>query len=107
METRTITEYKVYVLELAHMTGGVDKAEPVAIFGDLQKLKDFYNSQVAEIPYVDEDRWHKVFKKGSILEWFNPTDTLEVRSRHENAFGGVFETWTGNLSFRVPFNPLT
>ena len=45
METRQKTEYKVYTLHLADVRGGVDKAHAVAVFDDLDKLKDFYNAQ--------------------------------------------------------------
>lgn len=113
METRVKTEYKVYALNLAEMHGGVDKSRPVSVFDDLEKLKIYYNSQLAENPYKDEDRWHKVFKKGSLLEWYNPLspinqsdgDIFKPVSWHDAAFGGVTEHWVDDLSFNVPFNP--
>lgn len=117
METRQITEYKVYVLNLAEMHGGVDKSRPVAVFDDIEKLKTYYNSQLAEQPYSDEDnygyKWHKVFKKGSLLEWYNPLspvnqhngDEFKIVSWHDAAFGGVTENWVDTLAFSVPFNP--
>ncbi len=104
METRQITEYKIYVLELAEMHGGVDKAVPVVAFDDYQKLKDYYNSQLAPEPYNDGE-WYKVFKKGSLFEWYNPADTLEIKNYADCAFGGVRISWERNLNFRVPFNP--
>lgn len=117
METRQKTEYKVYALNLADMHGGVDKSRPVAVFEDIEMLKNYYNSQLAEQPYTDEDstgyKWSKVFKKGSPLEWDNPlspinqndSDIFKVISWHDSTFGGITEHWVDNLSFNVPFNP--
>ena len=108
METRQITEYKIWILELAEMHGGVDKATPVAVFDSLEKLKYFYNSQLAPEPYTD-GQWHKVFKRGSILEWFNSCDTLDELPYQQRAFGGVGSDWINfeptNSSLRIPFNP--
>lgn len=117
METRNITEYKVYALNLADMHGGVDKSRPIAVFDDIEKLKNYYKSQLAETPYVDEEngyKWSKVFTKGSLLEWCNPlspvnqkdSDEFRIVSWHDAAFGGVTENWVDNLSFNVPFNPV-
>lgn len=122
METRQITEYRCFVLNLAEMHGGVDKSTGVAIFDDIEKLKSYYNSQLAHEPYSDKGynsysgsddyNYHKVFKKGSPLEWYNPLSPVnnsggifEVVSYHDSAFGGVTEYWTDNLSFNIPFNP--
>lgn len=113
METRQKIEYKVYALNLSDMRGGVDKSRPIVVFDDLNNLKNWYENQLAEKKYLDEDRWYKVFKKGSPLEWFNPLspinqqddDKFKVVSWHDAAFGGVTEHWVDDLSFTVPFNP--
>ena len=118
METRQKTEYKIYVLNLANMHGGVDGSEAVALFDDIEKLKSYYTSQLADSPYTDTPSkdsygqthsWYKVFKKGSDLEWFNPAHDLSVRSYQEVGFGGVTENWTdeypAQVAFRIPFNP--
>jgi hypothetical protein len=122
METRGKTEYKLYILELAEMHGGVDKASVVAIFTEYQKLKDYYNSQLAEKPYKDKGInmndnsgnyvYQKVFKKGSPLEWYNPANNLEIKSYQECSFGGVrvewFEEYPTRESIRndILFNPI-
>ncbi len=116
-ETRQTTEYKIYVLTLADMHGGVDRSHPVAVFSTHQKLKDFYHSQLADSPYTDgpsadnygqTHSWHKVFKKGSMLEWYNGADSLEVS--RDVSFGGVFEDWVkvfpNSSNFNVPYNPI-
>lgn len=117
MNTRQITEYQVFVLCLADMHGGVDKAKPLAVFDDLEKLKNYYKDQLADAPYSDvasmdnygnTHSWSKVFKKGSRLEWFNPANSLEVTDWQSVAFGGVTEQWVTDVrpeSFNVPFNP--
>ncbi len=112
METRNKTEYKVYALNLAEMHGGVDKSQGVAVFDSLEGLKNYYNSQLAEAPYTDET-WHKVFKKGSPLEWYNPLnpvnqhdgDIFKPVSWHDACFGGVTELWVDGFNFTIPFNP--
>jgi hypothetical protein len=121
METREKTEFKVFVLNLADMRGGVDRSKPVAVFDDLEKLKSYYNSQLADQPYTDtssnddygnQRNWHRVFKKSSLLEWFNPLSPVnnsggifEVVSYYDAIFGGVTEHWVDNLGFNIPFNP--
>lgn len=116
METRNITEYKVYVLTLADMHGGVDKARPVAVFDSLDKLKSYYQSQLADAPYSDKGynsyaghddySYQKVFKKGSPLEWYNPADSTDDKTEYNDiCFGGVFHQWVDNLSFNIPYNP--
>lgn len=120
METRQKTEYKLYVLELADMRGNVDKAHVVAVFENYDKLVSFYNSQLADAPYVDEPSpdhfgnthsYSKVFKKGSTLEWYNAPMSLEVKNYRDRGFGGVGEDWVDfyptreQISSVVMFNP--
>ncbi len=125
METRGVTEYRYFVLNLAGMHGGVDKSIGVAIFEDIEKLKSYYNSQLADKPWTDKPSmdaygnkhsWSKVFKKGSPLEWYNPLspinspnpeDIFQVVSHHDAAFGGVTEYWTETMGdFTIPLNPI-
>lgn len=121
METRQRTEYKVWVLELADMHGGVDKARAVAIFTEHQDLICWYNAQLATEPYEDKGfnschgddyTYQKVFKKGSPLEWFNPANTLQEKSFQECSFGGVRTEWFNEFPTRenirgdILFNPI-
>ena len=118
METREITEYKTYILCLADMHGGVDKSKPVAVFSELELLRSYYQSQLADAPWQDAEspdnygnvhKWHKVFKKGSPLEWYNPLTSFDIQSWQDVAFGGVIENWSSSYpeqdTFTVPFNP--
>jgi hypothetical protein len=84
METRTITQVKIYKLQLNPMMANFEKVNIVAIAYDLQKLMDWY-LDLKVLPY-QEDRWHKVFKKGSKLEWYN--------SMEDNSNCGIEEEWT-------------
>jgi len=118
METKQVTEYKVFVLCLANMRGGVDKSIPVAVFTSLENLKAYYQSQLADSPWKDEPSadtfgnvhgYSKVFKKGSPLEWFNPLNKFEPQSWQDVAFGGVIENWVDHYpesaDFTVPLDP--
>lgn len=84
METRTIEQVKIYKLLLNPMPANFEKVNMVAIAYDVEKLKEWYESLKVE-PYKD-DNWHKVFKKGSKLEWNNPLEYSD--------YGGIEEEWT-------------
>lgn len=105
METRTITQYKIYVLWLNNMRGKAEDKTPVAAFDDLSKLNAFYLSQMD--PWTDDSgaadyygnvhSFNKTFKKGSLLEWFNPNNP------GDNSY--IEEAWVVSLNLGVPFNP--
>lgn len=114
METRNITEYKIYVLSLADLRGPVDQLYPVAVFDDLDNLKSFYNSCLAGEQWEDtvtdfngdERIVTKSFANGSHLENFYPAESLDTYSH----LGGVEEKWVrGNPSAEMfpatQFNP--
>lgn len=84
METRIITQVKIYKLLLNPMPANFEKINMVAIAYDKQHLIDWYESLKVE-PYEDEN-WHKVFKRGSKLEWYNPIEYSD--------YGGIQEEWT-------------
>lgn len=63
----------------------IENLDCVKASGSRQELIDFHNSLLVE-PYR-ENNWYKVFKKGSELEWFNPSNNL----KEDNYFwGGVY-----------------
>lgn len=90
METRQITQIKIWKLILNPMTGNTEDASLVAISDSRDKLLDWYRGERAVEPYVSigesyfsakgdfpenlegQHRYHKVFKQGSRLEWMNP-----------------------------------
>lgn len=100
METRTITQVKMYVLVLNPMTGQAEGAEAVAMSDDRQRLVNWYNSQKAPERYNDDERWNKMFIKGGPLEWFNGLSNID--SDVIETFGqGVHETWAEEHSLRT------
>ena len=97
METRTVTEYKVFILMLADMRGNVDNLQAVACSTSRAKLISWVRSKVVET-YVDDPSpdnfgvshsYRKIYEEGSALEWFNPPTSLEGFG----GFGGIVERW--------------
>ena len=89
METRQVSEVKVYMLVLNNMRGNTEDTNVAAVSYDKEILIDWYKSQLAPEPYIDEDvpsfpchgsshKWSKVFKKESLLEWYNPCASLDT-----------------------------
>ena len=90
METRTVTQVRLYVLVL-NTFGSAQSGEVVAISDDYHKLVDWYKSQFADESYI-EDGWHKTFKKGSPIEFNNPCDCVELNNtNHWNH--GIHDEW--------------
>ena len=108
METRQITEVKVWKLILNPMKGNTENSTVVAVSYEKQKLIDWYNSLLAPEPYTDKGEvsfpdkgdfagyendshsFHKVFIKGSELEWYNPCDSFEVPDRNGQGLSFVW-----------------
>jgi hypothetical protein len=89
METRTITQAKIYYLIMNPVTGRAE--EQVLTFVSLSKesLIDAYNKEKVE-SYKD-DRFHKSFRQGGPLEWMNTLHSFDVE---ESSFGhGIREEW--------------
>ena len=97
METRTITQVRIYKLILNPMAGCAETAEIVAISTDYNKLVDWYRSQLAAEPRR-EDTWYKVFIPGP-LEWYNPVKSLELNNLGH--FGhGIADEWLDEKMYR-------
>ena len=78
METRTITQVRIYKLILNPMAGRCEDGEIVAISGDYNRLVRWCEEQKAPTPYRDDDGWYRTFADGTPLHWYNPADTLEL-----------------------------
>lgn len=102
METRNITEVKIYKLVLNPMRGNTENSVLVAIAYDKVKLAQWYNDQIATENYVDvgepsfachgdSHHWHKTFKQGGHLEWYNPCSNLEEPDHYGH---GIQWEWT-------------
>lgn len=101
METRQVTEIKIYKLILNPMRGNTENANMVAIAYEKQKLIDWYNSLIATEEYSevgtpsfdchgDSHKWHKTFRQGSELEWYNPCYENFEPNHHGH---GISEEW--------------
>ena len=83
METRQITQVKAYFLALNPIRSNFEKTNLVAISYDKQKLIDWYDS--LKVEEYKEENWNKTFKKGSVLEMYNPIAY--------NGMDDIFENW--------------
>lgn len=91
MQIRIIEQALLFAIHLNPVTARCEDTIMVAASGDHDKLIAWYESQLVEKPYRDEDGYYKVFAKGSPLEMFNPADISEIG---RNDFGhGIEQAW--------------
>lgn len=120
METRQITEVKIWGLILNPMKGNTEDSVIVAMAYEKQKLIDWHNSLFAPEPYKDTapnsfpkkgdfdgysdnaQVFHKVFIKGSELEWCNPCENFDSPDHHGH---GLISQWIkeGNMDPNILF----
>jgi len=92
VETRQVEQILIWKLILNPMRANTEASNLVAWSDDKEKLLNWYRSQLVE-PYSDNGspsfechgdthNWHKVFAKGSQLEWYNPMDNEEGYQNH-------------------------
>ena len=97
-------EIKIYVLWMNPMRENTEVRKPMAGSYDKDKLIAWYNEQKAKDIWMDEGlrsfgclgashKWHKTFKKGSVLEWYNPLENFEELNHHGI---GLEEVWLVN-----------
>lgn len=77
-----------FVLYLNPMKEACKRFVPVALAKDKNKLISWLTDQLAEEPWIDDNKveddygnshsYRKFFKKGSPLEWFNPEQRIEI-----------------------------
>ena len=126
METRTITQVKIYKLVLNPMRGRTEANELVAAAYEKQALFDLMQRDYE--PWQDvgqhaasgnsplgqysnpEHKWQKPFKKGSSLEWYNKPNPFEdgFGDGIPNNYGvGIHEQWVeeDNLNHFLNNNP--
>jgi hypothetical protein len=61
----------MWILQLNPMTDRAEAVRWVAVADTPQALEQFLADQTAPEPYKDGN-YYKVFRQGSVLEWFNP-----------------------------------
>jgi len=92
METRQITEVKMFYLVMNPMTSRVEDRQICCISYEKQRIVNWYKYHECE-RYVEEANghsWAKSFRKGCVLEWFNPIDSFD-RLNHYGQ--GICEEW--------------
>ena len=98
-ETRTIEEVKIHLLVMNNMTQNMEHGDTVAYSFDRDKLIQWKYDQLALGPWKDEGPnyfgnggtkiYHKVYRKESILEWYNPINDNSINNFNH----GIVEKW--------------
>lgn len=100
----------MWVLELNPMRGNTEDREAVALANTREELQAFLDREKVE-PYFTEaessfgfgmQKFHKVFRQGGPLEWFNPPSEI-----HDGCFINISteDDWASNA--RERFRRLT
>jgi hypothetical protein len=100
VETRNIEQTLIHKLIMNPMMGNTESSTLIAWSDDRDKLINWYNDQFADEPYCTvgensfpakgdfpaqysgQHKYYKVFKIGSLLEWYNPIDGFEETNHH-------------------------
>ncbi len=107
-ETKMVEEVKVHLLIMNPMTGNTENTQLIALSLDKDKLKEWYEAEIAPESYKDDGpnmfsgpatkSYHKIFKKGSVMEWMNPVANWDKLDHHGL---GVHEEWTKEENIRT------
>lgn len=91
METRTITQVRIYILVL-NTFGRAEDSKIAAISGNYQALVDLYNSQLLPKGYRDENSFYHTFNTSGPLSRLNPCPNLNLNE--VDMFGhGIHDEW--------------
>ena len=106
METRQITQVYMHTLILNPMTGKLESQQLFAVSFEREKLVEFYtNERDPKGTWTDDESgvedyvgklkgYHKVFRKGSKLEWANPVNGDLSVPIEQSSFGhGLSGEW--------------
>ena len=91
MQIRLVRQVLIYSLVLNLMRDRAENRTVKALSPNKEELIKWYEEELAPEPWTDGN-YHKVFKPGSILEWYNPTD-LNVPPGQSDFGHGIYETW--------------
>lgn len=93
METRLITQIKLYFLKMNHMTSPkLEMNRVVAISADKDELIQWYKEQLSTSGTWNDDGYFKNFLKNSPLEWYNPLHNTDFSPCYLGH--GIYEEWT-------------
>ena len=88
METRTVTEGKIFYLVMNPVTDRAETGRITVMSDSKERLIQYYKDQ--SVPTYDDGNFRKVFRQGGPLEWYNPIWTFEG----VDTFGhGLKEEW--------------
>ena len=95
--TRTIIQIKYYFLQLRRVGINLGNVDIVCYSTEREKIINYYTSMLCN-KYQDDYYW-KNFKKGSDLEWYNPTN-LDIVTK---SGCGIDYLWVneGELNTRI------
>ena len=97
METRQVTEYRVYVLML-NTFGRAEDIAIVAVSTDYNHLVDWYNNQFAESQWRDSNGFVHTFKASSPICNYNPCNSTVLNNL--GIFGdGIRGAWVSESDF--------
>ena len=92
METRGITQVRLYVLCMNHTADCAESNRIVAVSDDYYKLVDYYNSQYTGVMIKNEYGHHVFFREDSPLRFYNKLQTLNLNEL--DMFGhGIKDEW--------------
>ena len=91
MEIRTITEVRIYILVLNEMHNRAEYGRPVAMSTEYNNLVNYYNANLLEERFRDEDGYLHSFKEGPLFN-FNPCMSLELNNLDIFGFG-IQDKW--------------
>lgn len=116
IEIRTNSQTKLWKLALNPMRENTESTQFIAWSDDKQKLIEWYNSQVEPSTeygspsfecHGDTHLWHKSFKVGGPLEWYNPLDNPIDNPASINHYGqGISSEWVNDdiiLTIHSPY----
>jgi hypothetical protein len=109
-DTRQVTEVRVWRLVMNPMVDRVEAGKIVVLSLERDSILKWYNNQMADEPYDEigvreytserpaTKNWHKTFKVGSSLEWFNPVDSFD----RVNHYGhGLTDVWANEIEYHA------
>lgn len=103
METRTITEVRVYILALNEMHNRAEYGRIVAVSTEYDDLVRYYMDNISSTEFIDDEGYRHTFKEGDLYN-FNPAKSLELNNLDIFGFG-IHDEWIreedlNDISFR-------
>ena len=91
MEIRTIIEARIYILALNEIYSRAEYGRAVAMSTEYNNLVNYYNTNLLEERFRDEDGYLHSFKEEPLFN-FNPCMSLELNNLDSFGFG-IHDEW--------------